>query len=58
MKLNPQQALQILAQLAALAPVNLASHKQGQDAINVLRGAISSATDAPEVVKYTNIEKS
>lgn len=59
--MNPQQALQIVSQLIALAPVPLANHQQGQKALQVLQQAITpppssakpekKAEPAPEPMK-------
>lgn len=38
--MTPTQALEILKQLAAMAPVNLQAHIQGQQALEVLKKAL------------------
>jgi hypothetical protein len=38
--MNSEQALEVLRQLAALAPVPLQAHAQGQEALKVLAEAI------------------
>ena len=48
--MTPEQALQILAELAALAPVPLAAHQRGHEATQVLAAAITpqpSEEDTP-----------
>lgn len=45
--MTPEQALQILAELAALAPVPLAAHQQANQAYQVLHQAITA--DPPTV---------
>lgn len=37
-----EQAIYIVSQLIALAPVNLQSHQQGQEALTVLKKVIES----------------
>ena len=45
--MNPEEALQLLDNIAGMAPVNRATHVQVQMEINVLRGTIEPE-DIPE----------
>ena len=49
--MNPQTALQIVAQLVALAPVPLANHQQGQEALKVLRDLVAPKPAASKIVE-------
>lgn len=49
--MNPQQALQILAQVVALAPVPLATHQNAQAALQVLQKALAPKEAATPINK-------